>query len=240
MNIPEWQSRTKLLIGEENLKKLACSHILIAGAGGVGGYVAEQLCRSGIGQITLVDNDTVQPSNRNRQIIALSSTENIRKTLLFEKRLKDINPDVQLNIITEFLSDENINPILENHFDYIVDAIDTLTPKVNLLEKAYNKGFKIVSAMGSGGKINPLKIEISDISKSHHCKFAYIVRKYLHRKNIFKGIKVVYSPESIPKSAIEVTNGENNKRSVVGTISYMPAIVGCYCAYVVIDDIIAK
>jgi len=238
MNIPEWQSRTHLLIGEKGVEVLKNAHVLVTGLGGVGGYAVEQLCRVGIGEFTIIDNDRVQPSNRNRQIIALKSTEQILKTELFEKRLKEISPNVKLNVITEYLIDENIDPILDNHYNYVVDAIDTLTPKVNFLEKAYHKKLKIVSSMGAGGRTDPTKIQICDISKSHHCKFAYIVRKYLHRKNIYKGIEVVFSPEPVSKNAIVETNGENNKRSIVGTISYMPAVFGCYCARVVINGLL--
>lgn len=236
----EWQSRTNLLIGTQGIAKLKNAHVLIAGVGGVGGYVAEQLCRAGLGQMSIVDNDVVQTSNRNRQLIAMSSTENKPKVQLFEERLKDINPDLKLNIITDYILDDNIDPILEEKFDYVVDAIDTLTPKVNFIEKVYHKGMPLVSSMGAGGRMDPTKVEIADISKSHHCKFAYIVRKYLHRRGIYKGIKVVFSSESVPKSALLETNGENNKRSVVGTISYMPAIFGCYCSSVVICELAKK
>ena len=124
------------------------------------------------------------------------------------------------------------------HFDYVVDAIDTLTPKVALLTESVRKGYPIVSSMGSGGKLNPENIEISDISESHHCKFAYMVRKYLHRQGIVSGITVVYSPESVSKNAVREVKGEENKRSVVGTISYMPPVFGCFCASVVIRSLI--
>ena len=238
MTIPGWQSRTELLIGKENLEKLAASHVLIAGLGGVGGYVAEQLCRAGIGTLTLIDHDLVQPSNINRQIIALHSSCNKYKVELIETRLKDINPGIETNLLFDYLKDDNIDQILDREYDYIVDAIDTLTPKVNFLEKAFNRKHNIVSSMGAGGRKDPSCIEISDISKSHHCKFAYIVRKYLHRKGIYKGIKVVFSYESVRKDAIQETDGSENKRSIVGTISYMPAIFGCYCSSVVINDLI--
>ena len=237
MSTPEWQSRTELLIGKEKIQKLHKAHVLIAGLGGVGGYAAEQLCRAGIGKLSLVDNDTVHPSNRNRQIIALAENENILKTELLGKRLQQINPDIELNVIAEFLHDENIDTILSGKPDYIVDAIDTLTPKVNLIYKAFHKNIPVISSMGSGGRLNPANIKIDDISKSNHCKFAFYVRKYLHRKGIFKGIKVVYSSEPVPKNAFIETTGDDFKRSMVGTISYMPAIFGCYCAYAVIHDL---
>jgi tRNA A37 threonylcarbamoyladenosine dehydratase len=233
-----WLSRTELLLGSEKLEKLAKSHVLVAGVGGVGGYAAEQLCRAGIGEMTLIDGDIVNETNRNRQIIALISNEGESKARLMETRLKDINPRIRVHIIPEFLKEDRFENILTTPFDYVVDAIDTLTPKVYLLAGAVKNNRKIVSSMGSGGRLNPEKIEIADISESHHCKFAHMVRKYLHRLDIFKGITVVYSPESVDSHAIRETNGEENKRSIVGTISYMPPVFGCYCASVVIRDLI--
>jgi len=235
-----WLSRTELLIGKENLEKLKGSHVLIVGLGGVGGYAAELLCRSGIGQFTLIDGDIVSPSNRNRQIIALTSNEGKSKAGLMAQRLLDINPEVNLNIIGEYLKEERFAAILDQPYDFVVDAIDTLTPKVTLLAEAVRKGHSIVSSMGSGGKLNPESVEINDISLSHHCKFAYLVRKYLHRQGIFSGITVVYSPEPVSKKAIREITGEENKRSAVGTISYMPPVFGCFCASVVIRNIMNR
>jgi len=232
-----WLSRTELLLGSEKLEKLVKSHVLVAGLGGVGGYAAEQLCRAGIGEMTLIDGDVVNETNRNRQIIALVSNEGRSKAQLMETRLKDINPGIRIHVIPEFLKEDRFGDILKIPYDYVVDAIDTLTPKVHLLAESVKNNRKIVSSMGSGGRLNPEKIEIADISESHHCKFAYMVRKYLHRLEIFKGITVVYSPESVDSHAIQETTGEENKRSVVGTISYMPPVFGCYCASVVIRDL---
>lgn len=233
-----WLSRTELLLGSEKLEKLTKSHVLIAGLGGVGGYAAEQLCRAGIGEMTLIDGDVVNETNRNRQILALVSNEGMSKVHLMETRLKDINPGIRIHIIPDFLKEDRFEDILTTPFDYVVDAIDTLTPKVHLLAESVKRNLKIVSSMGSGGRLNPEKIEIADISESHHCKFAHMVRKYLHRLDIFKGITVVYSPESVDSHAVRETRGEENKRSVVGTISYMPPVFGCYCASVVIRDLI--
>jgi tRNA A37 threonylcarbamoyladenosine dehydratase len=235
-----WLSRTELLIGSENIEKLSHSHVLVAGLGGVGGYAAEQLCRAGIGEMTLIDGDVVNPSNRNRQIIALTSNNGQSKAHAMAGRLKDINPDITLHILDEYLKEDRFSNILEQHFDFVVDAIDTLTPKVHLLVESVKNGHKTVSSMGSGGRLNPEKVEISDISESHHCKFAHMVRKYLHRVGVYKGITVVYSPESVSSHAVKETRGEENKRSVVGTISYMPPIFGCYCASVVIRDLMIE
>lgn len=233
-----WKERTELLIGKDNIDKLQLAHVLIAGVGGVGGYAAEQLCRAGVGNLTIIDSDVVQSTNRNRQIIALSSTDGKLKTEVLFHRLKDINPEIEVKIIKTFIDENNISDLIKENYDYIIDAIDTLSPKVALLAYSFKKGYRIVSSMGSGGRLDPSKVMIDDISKSHHCKFAYVVRKYLHKHNIYKGIKVVYSSEPVPSEAIVVTDGSGNKRSIVGTISYMPAIFGCYCAAEVINGIL--
>lgn len=236
--IENWDHRTRLLIGEENFKKLRSLKIMVAGLGGVGGYATELLCRAGIGNFILIDNDVVQPSNRNRQIIATINTENRPKTEIFFERLKAINPDVNVVTISEFLDENNIAEILEKYkVDYLIDAIDTLKSKIALLSEAYSRKIPIVSSMGSGGKIDPTKVILADISESYNCKLAYLVRKYLHRKGIYSGIKVVFSSEKVKKDSI-IPCDDNIKKSIIGTISYIPAIFGCYCAYAVIKDFI--
>ncbi len=239
MNDSDWKCRTELLIGSANIHRLQQAHILIAGLGGVGGYAAEQLGRAGIGKLTIIDSDIVQPSNYNRQIIALSGTVGMRKTSVISQRLKDINPTIEIRIVDDFLDEGNIPYLLAGGYDYVVDAIDTLTPKVTLLSEGLKRGYRIVSSMGSGGKTDPSKIMVTDISDSNHCRFAYMVRKYLHRQGIEKGIKVVFSTEPVKKERIIETNGTGNKRSIIGTISYMPAIFGCLCAAEVIRDLIS-
>ena len=238
MNEQNWQCRTELLLGREQTEKLSKAHVMIAGLGGVGGYAAEQICRAGIGKLTLIDADTVQPSNRNRQLIATKLNEQKPKVHEWKMRLKAINPEVELILIEEFIEADRIKEILSSKPDYLVDAIDTLTPKVDLLATAHGMDIPTISAMGAGGRIDPSQIFIADIKKSHHCKFAYIVRKYLHRKGVREGIKVVYSTEEVPKHALIETDGSGNKRTVVGTISYLPAIFGCFCASEVIRDLI--
>ncbi len=233
-----WLSRSELLIGKENMDKLAGAHVLVAGLGGVGGYAAELLCRAGVGTLTLIDGDEVSVTNLNRQLIALNSNVGKPKSQLFEKRFRDINPEIKLNIIGEYLKEDRFAAILDQQLDYVVDAIDTLTPKVTLLAETVKKGYPVVSSMGSGGKLHPERIEIADISETNHCKFAYMVRKYLHRQGVYKGITAVYSPEQVSKKAIREVTGEENKRSVVGTISYMPPVFGCFCASVVIRHLI--
>lgn len=238
MNEENWQSRTELLLGAEKVDALRNKHILVVGLGGVGAYAAEQLCRAGIGRFTLVDCDVVQASNRNRQLIALVSSMGKRKTKLVEERMLDINPECQITLLDEFINAENIPKLLENNYDFIVDAIDTLTPKVDLLTEAVNRNLKVISSFGSGGKTDPTQIQVSDIKKSYGCKFGYKVRKEIYKRNIRTGIKVVFSPEKVDPTRLVITDGTGNKRSVVGTISYMPAVFGCFCAAEVIRDIL--
>ncbi len=234
-----WISRTTALIGEEKLNKLVNSHVLVVGLGGIGSYAAEFIARAGVGKMTIVDGDVVDPTNRNRQLPALSSTHGKAKADLMEERLRDINPEIEVVTIREFLSPGKAYEIIEAaEFDYIVDAIDSITPKLNLLIAAYRLNKKIISSGGAGGKTDPTLIEIADISKTHDCFFVRMVRKRLKREKIYTGIKVVFSPELQPKSALIMTDGANYKRSAYGTISYMPAAFGGMCASVVIRELI--
>ncbi len=238
MPASQWLSRTGLLIGEEKLTLLREKHVLIAGLGGVGAMAAEQICRAGIGKMTIIDGDTVHTSNRNRQLPALVSTEGTAKTEVMAKRLLDINPDLKLTVLNEYIKDERTLAILEQGYDYVVDAIDTLSPKVFLLYTCIQLGLPVVSSMGAGGKYDPLQIQVTDIDESYNCKLAYYMRKRLHKMGVVKGIKVVFSPEVVDRSSVILQEGESNKKSNVGTISYMPAIFGCYCASVVIRDLL--
>ena len=184
--------------------------------------------------MTVVDGDIIHPSNRNRQLPALKSTEGMAKSMVMADRLKDINPDLDLTVIQEFIKDERMIEILDYGFDYVVDAIDTLSPKVYLIYHTLKRNFPLVSSMGAGGKFDPLKISIADISETTDCPLARYLRKRLHKLGIRKGFTAVYSPEVIGKEKIIATPGEKNKASVVGTISYMPAAFGVACASVVI------
>ena len=234
---PEWLDRTGMLINADNLSKLRSSHVLVAGLGGVGGYAADMLCRAGIGRLTIVDGDTVQVTNRNRQLLAICSNEGRPKTEVMAERLRDINPDVQIETINEFLRDERMIEVVSRRYDYVIDAIDTLSPKIFLLCHALKNNLRIVSSMGAGGKLDPLKILVDDISKTYNCKLAQNVRKRLGKLGVTTGIKAVFSAEQIDKKLV-VPCEEQNKRSIVGTISYLPAIFGCVCASVVIRDLI--
>jgi tRNA A37 threonylcarbamoyladenosine dehydratase len=230
----DWQSRTELCLGSEGQRKLKSSAVLVVGLGGVGSYAAEMICRAGIGKMTVVDGDIIHPSNRNRQLPALKSTEGMAKSIVMANRLKDINPDLDLTVIQEFIKDDRMTEILDNGFDFVVDAIDTLSPKVWLIYHSLKRNFPLVSSMGAGGKFDPLKISIADISETTDCPLARYLRKRLHKLGIREGFTAVYSPETVGKEKIIATPGEKNKASVVGTISYMPAAFGVACASVVI------
>ncbi len=234
----EQHSRTVLLLGEEKFKKLQNAHVLIVGLGGVGGYAAEQIARTGTGKLTLIDADTVNETNLNRQIIANRSTIGKMKTDAFESRLKDINPDIEIIKKNIFITYENIEEILKNSKpDYVIDAIDTLMPKVNLIKSCLKLNIPIVSSMGAGGRLNPEKIHIADISKTYNCGLARMLRKRLHKFDIRTGFKAVFSSEKVERDVI-IEEKSQNKKTNVGTISYMPAIFGMFCASVVIQDII--
>lgn len=233
----DWLARTELILDGEKLKKLKNANILIVGLGGVGAYAAEMICRSGVGSMTIVDGDCIKTTNRNRQLPALKSTEGLPKAEVMGKRLTDINPDIKLTVIQEFIKDEGMTEILDKDFDYVVDAIDTLSPKIFLIYHSLLRKIPVVSSMGAGGKFDPIKVNISDISETTDCSLARILRKRLHRLGIREGFTAVYSPEVIDKSRIITTSGEQNKASIVGTISYMPASFGIACASVVIRDI---
>jgi len=233
----EWLTRTELILGTEGLQKLKASNVLIVGLGGVGAYAAEMICRSGVGSMTIVDGDAVQPTNRNRQLPALKSTEGLPKAEVMGRRLKDINPDLNLTIIQEYLKDDRMIEVLDLGYDYVVDAIDTLSPKIFLIFHTLQKKMPLVSSMGAGGKYDPTRIAVSDISETTDCSLARVLRKRLHRLGIREGFTAVYSTEPIDKKKVIPTPGELNKASIVGTISYMPASFGIACASVVIRDL---
>ena len=226
-----------MLIGAENLEKLHSAHILVAGLGGVGAYAAEMLCRAGVGRLTIIDGDQVQCSNRNRQLLALCSNEGRPKTEVMAERLYDIHPDIQIETINEFIRDERLIEIVSRPYDYVVDAIDTLSPKLFLLYHGLKNNQRIVSSMGAGGKLDPLQIRVDDLSNTYNCRLAFILRKRLRRFGVTTGIKTVFSIEQVDKKLVEPCD-EQNKKSTVGTISYLPAMFGCVCASVVIRDLI--
>jgi tRNA A37 threonylcarbamoyladenosine dehydratase len=233
----DWLTRTELLLDEEKLKKLKNSSVLVVGLGGVGSWAAEMICRAGVGSITIVDGDNVHPTNRNRQLPALKSTEGLAKAEVMGQRILDINPDIKLTVIQEYIKDDRMIEILSMNYDYVVDAIDTLSPKIFLIFHSLQRNLPLVSSMGAGGKFDPARVNISDISETTDCSLARILRKRLHRLGIREGFTAVYSTEVIDKEKIIATNGEQNKASIVGTISYMPAAFGIACASVVLRDL---
>ncbi|WP_346863687.1 tRNA threonylcarbamoyladenosine dehydratase [uncultured Draconibacterium sp.] len=235
-----WLDRTELLLGAEKLERLKSAKVLVVGLGGVGAYAAEQLCRAGIGNMTIVDGDVVEETNRNRQLPALISTTGKSKAEILAERFKDINPEIELTAINDYIRDEKtLNLLKSKPFDYVVDAIDTLSPKVFLIHHAIDLGLPIISSMGAGGKMDPSKITIADISKSYNCKLAKMLRKRLSRLGIKKGVKVVFSAELINENAVRLEEAQN-KKSTVGTISYMPPAFGCFLASQVITDLIKE
>ncbi len=235
-----WTQRTELLIGKQGLEKLQKSSVLVVGLGGVGGIAAEMICRAGVGKMTVVDKDTVSITNINRQIVALQSTVNQQKTEVLAKRLLDINPTLKLNIISEWLDENNTKDIIENgNFDLVVDAIDTLSPKIFLIKTCIENEIKIISSMGSGAKTDVSKVKIADISKTNYCPLAKAVRQRLYKLGIKKGVTVVYSDEPAKKESVIETD-EKYKKSTTGTISYMPAIFGLHIASETIKQIIEK
>lgn len=255
--IPQWQERTALLLGEETLLKLRDAVVVVAGLGGVGAYAAEMVARAGVGRMVLIDSDRVGESNKNRQLLALDSTLGRLKTEVMAERLLDINPELHIVKVPEYLTEDNIPEVFENALremalcgssdpdgaltdepaastglapDFVIDAIDTLAPKIALISHCVHSGIPLVSSMGAGAKLDATKVRLTDLSKSYNCPLAFILRKKLRKIGITKGFPVVFSEELPEREAIVPTEGERNKKSQVGTVSYIPAVFGCVCA----------
>ncbi len=234
--IAHWLERTELLVGEEALEKLNKSHVLIVGLGGIGSFAGEFIARAGIGKMTIIDGDAFDPTNKNRQLTALDSTIGRNKAVVLAERLKDINPDLELNVIEEFVLPERVWEILrEQKPDYVMDCIDSVTPKLEWLIACIALKVKIISAMGAGGKMDPSRVQVVSLVKTHNCKLASHLKKRLKRKNVeFKKVKAVFSEELQIKDSLKMTDGKNYKRSFYGTVSYMPALFGLHAAAEVI------
>lgn len=231
----DWKQRTRLLLGEEKMERLQQAHVLVVGLGGVGAYAAEMICRAGVGRMTIVDADTVQPTNINRQLPALHSTMGREKAEVLAARFKDINPDIQLTVLPVFLKDDNIPELLDAaRYDFIVDAIDTLAPKCYLIAETLKRHIKIVSSMGAGAKSDITQIRFADIWDTYHCGLSKAVRKRLQKLGVKRKLPVVFSTEQADPKAVLLTEDEQNKKSTCGTVSYMPAVFGCYLAEYVI------
>lgn len=240
-----WTDRTALLLGEDKMRRLSAAHVLVVGVGGVGAYAAEMLCRAGVGEMTIVDADTVQPSNINRQLPATHSTIGRPKVEVLAERFRDINPDIRLHALPMYLKEEEVAslldgtlncqlPIVDCQFDVIVDAIDTIAPKCALIAEAMRRGIPIVSSMGAGAKSDITQIRFADLWDTYHCGLAKAVRTRLKKAGIRKSLPVVFSTEQADRRAVITVDDERNKKSTAGTISYMPAVFGCYLAEYVI------
>lgn len=226
------------MLGEDRMNYLSGCHVLVVGLGGVGAYAAEQLCRAGIGKMTIVDADTVNESNLNRQLPALRSTIGHPKAEVVAQRLLDINPELELTVHNEFIRDERTEAILdEANYQFVVDAIDSLSPKVFLLYHALRRQIPVVSSMGAGAKTDPSQVRIADISKTQNCALAKAVRKRLRTLGVNKGIAAVFSTEMANPDAVIEVDDEQCKRTTTGTISYMPALFGCFLSAHVLRNI---
>jgi len=228
-----WQERTEMLVGAEGLSRLAAARVTVVGAGGVGSAAAEMLARAGVGHITVIDSDSFSETNINRQLPALRSTIGLSKVEVVRVRLLDINPELDVTAVDCYVSEGNMC-IAET--DFVVDAIDTLSPKIALIQHCLKNGIPLVSSMGSGAKLDATKVRIADISKTKMCPLAHMLRKRLHKLGIVSGFLAVYS-EELPRRESVVIEESRNKKSQVGTISYLPTVFGCVCAQAVISRI---
>jgi len=236
-----WLDRTNLLLKQEKLEKLQTANVLVVGLGGVGAFATEYLVRAGIGNLTIIDGDTIDETNINRQLPALHSTLGKRKTEVMQERLLDINPDVRINVISRFIQPDAFETLVtDQKYDYIIDAIDSVSPKIYLILAAKRNKIKIVSAMGAGGKMDPSKVKVSDISKTRDDFLARVIRKRLKKHGYQKGIKCVFSTELQDENALQMTDNSGFKKSHYGTISYMPALFGLYAAAEVIKYLINR
>lgn len=230
-----WTDRTELLLGKDKMQRLRNAHVLIVGVGGVGAYAAEMLCRAGVGELTIVDADAVNITNINRQLPATHSVIGRLKTEVLSQRLYDINPELLLHGLPMYIKEEDVTSLLDGtKYSFIVDAIDTIAPKCALISESMRRGIPIVSSMGAGAKSDITQIRFADIWDTFHCGLAKAVRTRLKKAGIRKSLPVVFSTEQADRNAVITIEGEQNKKSTTGTISYMPAVFGCYLAEYVI------
>lgn len=234
-----WLERTELIVGKEALDKLSKSHVLIVGLGGIGSFAGEFIARAGIGKMTIIDGDVFDPTNKNRQLTALDSTIGRNKAVVLAERIKDINPDIELNIIEEFVVPERVWEILrEEKPDYVMDCIDSVSPKLEWIIACIALKVKIISHLGAGGKMDPSQVQIAKLDKTYNCKLSTHIKKRLKRHGVtYKRVKAVFSSELQQKHSLKLTDGSNFKRSFYGTVSYMPALFGLLGASEVIKDL---
>jgi len=237
-----WLERAELLIGEDGLQKLNKAHVLIVGLGGIGSFAGEFIARAGVGTITLIDGDKFDPTNKNRQLTALDSTIGRNKAVVLAERIREINPDAELNVIEEFVVPERVWELLKDlKPDYVMDCIDSVTPKLEWIIACKKTNTKIISHMGAGGKMDPAQVRVDKLHKTKNCKLASHLKKRLKKDKIdYRRIKAVYSTELQDKDSLKLTDGTNFKRSFYGTISYIPALFGLYGAAEVIKMILGK
>jgi len=235
----KWQERTALLFKKEGLNNLKNANVLVVGLGGVGSFAAEFLARAGVGTMTIVDGDVVDITNVNRQLPALHSTVGMPKVHVVGDRLMDINPELKLTRLEEFLSPERALEVVTPEFDYVLDCIDSVTPKLNLIIAAKRKRVKIISSMGAGGKMDASKVKVSDINNSENCKLARTIRRRLKEHKIDK-VKVVFSSEIQDETSLKLTDGSNFKKSFYGTNSWMPCLFGLYAAETVVKYLLER
>lgn len=238
MSDVNWLSRSALILGNDGIEKLQTKHVLVVGLGGVGSFAAEFICRSGIGEMTIVDGDVVDPTNRNRQLPALATNHGVSKAEIMKERLLAINPQLKLHVIGSFLTPDKCEQLLEQTFDYVMDCIDSIKPKITLLSAALKKNTPIVSSMGAGGKLDPTCLKVTYLPNTYQCVFASYIRKRLNKITNASRIKAVFSTEEVRKDSLILTDGSNFKKSAYGTVSYLPAAFGGVCASVVIRDLL--
>jgi len=224
----KWLERTELLVGEKKIEKLVNSHVLIVGLGGIGSFAGEFIARAGVGTITLIDGDAFDPTNKNRQLTALDSTIGRNKAVVLAERIRDINPNVKLNVIEEFVVPERVWELLAEYKpDYVMDCIDSVTPKLEWIVACKRLKIKIISHLGAGGKVDPSRVQVTNLDKTYNCKLASHLKKRLKKRNVeFDSVRAVFSSELQIKSSMKLTDGLNYKKSFYGTMSYMPALFG--------------
>jgi tRNA A37 threonylcarbamoyladenosine dehydratase len=234
-----WLERTELILGKEQINRLKNAHVLIVGLGGIGSFAGEFIARAGVGTMTIIDGDVFDITNKNRQLTALDSTIGRNKAVVLAERIREINPEIKLNVIEEFVLPERVWEILDEYKpDYVMDCIDSLTPKIEWIIACKKKNVKCISHLGAGGKTDPSKVRVAELNNSFNCQLGHHVKKRLKKRNIgFKGVRCVFSEEIQQKQSLKMTDGSNFKASFYGTVSYMPALFGLYGASEVIDYI---
>lgn len=237
-----WLERTELIVGKEAIEKLKNAHVLIVGLGGIGSFAGEFIARAGVGEMTIIDGDVFDPTNKNRQLTAMDSTIGRNKAVVLAERIRDINPDIKLNILEEFVVPERVWEILNaNKPDYVMDCIDSVTPKLEWIVACIRLKIKIISAMGAGGKVDANRVEVVKLAKTYNCKLASHIKKRLKRRGVeFHKVRAVFSSELQEKSSLKMTDGKNFKRSFYGTVSYMPGLFGLMASAEVVRHLSKK